>query len=243
MPAPGRRCDRPGRAPPSLRRGSAQASSSEFRRRAPGPCAAANPSRSRLRRRSRPRVVAASRSPPPALMGAWCRTVVRVRQSLDRRPQLIDQHIAVTDLRLLLDTRERVPQRQQAFAAEPGGVQLLPGGNSNFALVHGGWRLAAEGDSVIGDDVNAHGWGLLIDLRGCAGNSSYALFTGQSHSIRDNLMALFGAIRAWNCSAANLARTGRISALWNRIPIERCPGQVGVCYRLDCSPGLSGNIV
>jgi len=47
-------------------------------------------------------------------------------KALDRRPQLIDQRIAVTDLRLLLDTRERVPQRQQAFAAEPGGVQLLP---------------------------------------------------------------------------------------------------------------------
>ena len=55
-------------------------------------------------------------------------------------------------------------------------------------------------------------------------------------------MALFGAIRAWNCSAGNLARTRRISALWNRIPIERCPGQVGVCYPLDCRPGLSGNI-
>jgi hypothetical protein len=55
-------------------------------------------------------------------------------------------------------------------------------------------------------------------------------------------MALFGAIRAWNCSAANLARTRRISAMWNRIPIEQCPGQVGVCYPLDCRPGLSGNI-
>jgi len=30
--------------------------------------------------------------------------------------------------------------------------------------------------------------------------------------------------------------------MWNRIPIERCPGQVGVCYPLDCRPGLSGNI-
>src|SRR4029077_21169277 len=62
---------------------------------------------------------------------------------------------------------------------------------------------------------------LLIDLRGCAGDPTHALFRGQSQSIRDNVMALFGAIRAWNCSAANLARTGRISAMWNRIPIER----------------------
>src|SRR6202030_903707 len=167
---------------------------------------------------------------------------VRVRQGLDRRPQLIDQPIAVTDLRLLLDTRERVPQRQQAFAAEPGGMQLLPRGNSTFALVHGGRRLAAQGDSIIANDVDAHGWGLLIDLRGCAGDPTHALFSGQSQSIRDNVMALFGAIRAWNCSAVNLPRTGRISAMWNRIPIERCPGQVGVCYPLDCRPGLSGII-
>jgi hypothetical protein len=66
------------------------------------------------------------------------------------------------------------------------------------------------------------------------GDPTHALLSGQSQSIRDNVMALFGAIRAWNCSAANLARTGRISAMWNRIPIERCPGQVGVCYPLDC---------
>src|SRR5437868_11197288 len=143
-----------------------------------------------------------------------------------RRPQLIDQRIAVTDL-LLLDTRERVPRRQQAFAAEPGGVQLLPRGNSNFALVPGGRRLAAQGDSVIANDVDAHGWGLLIDLRGCAGDPTHALFSGQSQSIRDNVMALFGASRACNCSAANWARTGRISAMWDRIPAERCKERAG----------------
>ena len=88
------------------------------------------------------------------------------------------------------------------------------------------------GDSVIANDVDAHGWGLLIDLRGCAGDPTHALFSGQSQSIRDNVMALSGAIRAWDCSAANWACTGRISAMWNRIPIERCPGQVGVCCAL-----------
>src|ERR1700726_276387 len=68
-----------------------------------------------------------------------------------------------------------------------------------------------------------------LSRRGCAGDHTHALFPEQSHSFPDNVMALFGAIRAWNCSAAHWARTGRISALWNRIPIERCPGQVGVC--------------
>src|SRR5712672_1882282 len=56
---------------------------------------------------------------------------------------------------------------------------------------------------------------------------------------------------SWRCLAQSehgiarprtVARTGRISAMWNRIPIQRCPGQVGVCYPLDCRPGLSGNI-
>ena len=57
-------------------------------------------------------------------------------------------------------------------------------------------RLAAEGDSVIADDVDAHEWVLLIDLRGCAGDPTHALFSGQSQSIPDNVMALLGAIGA-----------------------------------------------
>src|ERR1700745_23698 len=90
---------------------------------------------------------------------------------------------------MLLEPRERVPQRQQAFAAEPGGVQLLPRGNRNFALVHGGRRLAAQGDSVIAKDVDAHRGGLLIDLRGWPGDPNPALFSGKSQSIRGNVMA------------------------------------------------------
>ncbi|HEY3616051.1 MAG TPA: hypothetical protein VGK96_04505, partial [Candidatus Sulfotelmatobacter sp.] len=42
-----------------------------------------------------------------------------------------------------------------------------------------------------------------LTWRGRAGDPTHALFSGQSHSIRDNVMALLGAIRAWNCSAAN----------------------------------------
>jgi hypothetical protein len=50
-------------------------------------------------------------------------------------------------------------------------------------------------------------------------------------------MALFGAIRAWNCLAANLARTGRISAMWNQILIERCPGQVASAIHSTADQG------
>src|SRR4051812_15050860 len=36
---------------------------------------------------------------------------------------------------------------------------------------------------------------------GAAGDPTDALLADQSHSIPDNLVALFGALRAWNCSA------------------------------------------
>src|SRR5215472_18842847 len=95
-------------------------------------------------------------------MGASRRFRFRVRQRLNRQPQLIDQRLAVADLSTLLDTGQSVPQCQQPLAAERGGVQFLTRRDGNLALVHCGWRLAAEGDSVIADDVDAHGWVLLL---------------------------------------------------------------------------------
>jgi hypothetical protein len=44
---------------------------------------------------------------------------------LDRRPQLIDQRRAITDLSALLDTGQSVPQCQQPLPADWGGVQFL----------------------------------------------------------------------------------------------------------------------
>jgi hypothetical protein len=49
----------------------------------------------------------------------------RLRQYLDRRPRLIDQRRAITDLPPLLDTGQSVPQRQQPLRAQWGGVQFL----------------------------------------------------------------------------------------------------------------------
>ena len=39
-----------------------------------------------------------------------------------------------------------------------------------------------------------------LSRRGTAGDPTHALFAGQSHSIPDNVMALLGQLRAWNCS-------------------------------------------
>src|ERR1700719_240301 len=95
-----------------------------------------------------------------ALRLGW---LVRVGQLLDRRPQLIDQCVAVADLLPLLDTGQRVPQRQQPLAAELGGMQFLVRRDDNLALIRCGWRLAAENDSVIANDIEAHWWGLLLE--------------------------------------------------------------------------------
>src|SRR4051794_25839620 len=44
---------------------------------------------------------------------------------------------------------------------------------------------------------------------GAAGDPTDALLANQSHSIPDNLVALFGAPRAWNCSANKPALADR----------------------------------
>jgi hypothetical protein len=82
---------------------------------------------------------------------------LRLRQKLDGRPQFIDQAVAVADLPPFLNTGQCIPQRQKPFATKCGGVQLLLRCDNDFALVNYRWRLAAESDSVIADDIGAHG--------------------------------------------------------------------------------------
>src|SRR5215510_9353461 len=124
-----------------------------------------------------------------------------LRQSLDCRPQLIDHCLAVANLAPLLDTGQSIPQGKQPFAAEWGGMQILLRSDGNFTLIHCGWRLAAQRNSVIADDVNAHGWVLLIDPRRLPPvTHTHALFADQRHSIPDNLVALLSHSRAWHCS-------------------------------------------
>src|ERR1700730_11554189 len=47
------------------------------------------------------------------------------RQRFNRRPQLLDQCVAISDFPPLFDTWQSIPQRQQSLAAEPGCMQLL----------------------------------------------------------------------------------------------------------------------
>ena len=98
------------------------------------------------------------------LRGAlWVGLRLRDRQQFDRRPQLIEQRVAVANLLSLFDTGQSVPQRQQLLGAERGSVQLLVRGDGNLAVIEYCRRLAAQRDSVAADDVDAHEWVFLFD--------------------------------------------------------------------------------
>jgi hypothetical protein len=87
---------------------------------------------------------------------------LRIRQPFDRRPQLIDQRIAVANSPSLCDIGQSVPQCQQLLAAERSSVQFRDRSDGNLALTDRRRRLAGQPDSVIADNVNAHGSVLLI---------------------------------------------------------------------------------
>jgi hypothetical protein len=93
----------------------------------------------------------------------------------------------------LLDIGQGVPQGQQPLAAEPGGVQFLVRCDDNLALIHSRRRLAAERDSVIANNVDAHWVGSPVSRRRSAdGDRTHALVAEESHSFPDTLVALFG---------------------------------------------------
>src|SRR6516162_9109763 len=98
------------------------------------------------------------------LRSALCvRLRLRVRQRLNGQPQLIDQRLAVADPPPLFDAGKSVPECQQPLAAKRGGVQFLFRRDGKLALTDCSRRLAAQRDSIVADDVDAHGWGLLAD--------------------------------------------------------------------------------
>src|SRR6267143_3417180 len=93
-------------------------------------------------------------------------------------------------------------------------MQFLVGCDDNLALIDCGRWLAAEGDSVIANDVDAHGWVSCWRRRNADGDHTHALIAQQSQSFPDNLVALLGHSRAWNCSAINArSATGEYSAI------------------------------
>jgi hypothetical protein len=73
--------------------------------------------------------------------------------AMPRRPQLIDQRVAVANPFFPFDTGQSVPQCQQPFAAERGGMQFFFRSDDNLALTDCGRCIAAQRDSVIADDV------------------------------------------------------------------------------------------
>src|SRR4029077_3414683 len=107
----------------------------------------------------------------------------RIRQPFDRRPQLIDQRIAVANSPSLCDTGQSVPQCQQLLTAERSRVQFRVRSDGNLALPERRRRLATQRDPVISYDVNAHGSVLLINSVAVPPvTHTHALFAEQSHS-------------------------------------------------------------
>src|ERR1700761_7581878 len=87
-------------------------------------------------------------------------------------------------------------------------MQLLVRCNGNLAVIKCRRRPAAQRDPVVADDIDAHEWVLLIDRRRFRRDPTHALFADQSQSIPDNVVALFGQIRAWNYLADSARSAG-----------------------------------
>src|SRR5215469_2813536 len=78
------------------------------------------------------------------------------------------------------------------------------------------------------------GFSWLARRPGAAGDPTHALFAAQSHSIVDNLVALFEHSRSWNCSSQERA----LADVNGSLKGQRAPSHVR--YRLDVmTPGIS----
>src|SRR5215469_3065371 len=90
------------------------------------------------------------------------------------------------------------------------------------------------------------GFSWLARRPAAAGDPTHALFAAQSHSIVDNLVALFDHSRAWNCSAARTRQDQQLPSmallnperymspsLWQAKPAH---GRPDVCYPYQCRP-------
>jgi hypothetical protein len=69
-------------------------------------------------------------------------------------------------------------------------VQFLIRTDHYLTLIDRRRRLAAQPDSVIADDVNAHDWVLLRNPARRAGDPTHALFADQSHSFFNDIEVL-----------------------------------------------------
>src|SRR4029077_12355677 len=64
---------------------------------------------------------------------------------------------------LLVTRKFWSPGANRPSQAKRRSVQFRFRGDRNLAVIDGGRRLAAQPDTVIADDLDAHGWVLLID--------------------------------------------------------------------------------
>src|SRR5215467_10352734 len=154
----------------------------------------------------------------------WVGSRLRIGQPFDRRPQLIDQRYAAANRSPLIDAGQRVPQCQKPLAVERGGVQFLLRRDDNLAVTDFGWRLAAERDAVIADDVGAHGWVLLV-------GPAAPLTPVTPLTLSSPTKATLLWIILWRCCATaehGIARTQNASSAIQAAPLNGNPLQ-NVC--------------
>ena len=69
-----------------------------------------------------------------------------------------------------------------------------------YIIGNDGITLCRKAPATV-NDIDAQGWVSCWCRRSADGDRTHALFPNQSQSIPDNVVALFGRIRAWHCSA------------------------------------------
>ena len=79
---------------------------------------------------------------------------LRVRQGLNRRPQLIDQLIAAADLPAFFDTGHSIPQCQEPLTAKGAACDSSCEATAISPFTGCGRCVAAQRDSVIADNID-----------------------------------------------------------------------------------------
>jgi hypothetical protein len=185
------------------------------RRRGDGPSPKFGQSNCRL---SDITIVVAQRDHFGLLRGARRR---RIGENLQRRPQAIDQRLAIANLAQSLDTGQAVPQGQQPLSAEPRCAQLVERGDNDLVLARLSRRFAAVEQLIFIDDVNAHEGSSLPSRRHAGRDHTHALLRTASHSFRDNIVAFSSPAGAWNCFTGNRSRWTNLREVWGS-PVLPC---------------------
>src|SRR5262249_23120682 len=105
-----------------------------------------------------------------------------------------------------------------------GGVQFLIRSDDDLAVIEGRGRLAGQRDSVIANDIDTHGWSLLIDpTAGAAGDPhsrsvcrATPVYSGQSYenywARAEHAMLMLNERLFWECAPHRIRQAFRVQS-------------------------------